>query len=123
MSPVRNGESLGPVLYMPDFIALGVLRRLPGMETLREQVRSLPHLDPAQLVRVPPAPSTWSDALPASSRLAVLEAMIPAPMHQADAVLPDRLAGAAHRAGAARTTPRGMLCRLSSTFVLAWPRT
>jgi len=93
LSQVRDAESLGRVLSMPDFIALGVLRHIQGMETLREQVQSLLHLDPAQLVRVPLARSTWSDALSASSRLAVLKATIPALMRQADAVLPDRLAG------------------------------
>ena len=93
LSQVRDAESLGRVLSMPDFIALGVLRHIQGMETLREQVQSLLHLDAAQLVRVPLARSTWSDALSASSRLAVLKATIPALMHQADAVLPDRLAG------------------------------
>ena len=89
---VRDAESLGRG-NMPDFIALGVLRHIQGMETLREQVQSLLHLDPAQLVRVPLARSTCSDALSASSPLAVLKATIPALMHQADAVLRDRLTG------------------------------
>jgi len=93
LSHVRDAESLGRVLSMPDFIALGVLRHIQGMETLREQVQSLLHLDPAEVVRVPLARSTWSDALSACSRLAVLKATIPALMHQADALLPDRLAG------------------------------
>lgn len=92
-SQVRHAESLRRVLSMPDFIALGVMRHIQGMETLREQVQSLLHLDPAQVFRVPLARSTWSDALSASSRLAVLTATIPALMRQADAVLPDRLAG------------------------------
>ena len=92
LSQVRNAESLGRVLSMPDFIALGVLRHIQGMEKLREQVQSLLHLDPAQVVRVPLARSTWSDALSASSRLAVLKATIPALRRQADVVLPDRLA-------------------------------
>lgn len=60
---------------------------------MSEQVQSLLHLDPAQAVRVPLARSTWSDALSASSRPAVLKATIPVLMRQADAVLPDRLAG------------------------------
>lgn len=93
LSQVRHAASVGRVLSMPDFITPGVLRPLQGMETLREQVQSLLHLDPSEVVRVPLARSTWSDALSASSRLAVLKATIPAPMRQAEAVLPDRLAG------------------------------
>lgn len=93
LSQVRHAESIGRVLNMPDFIALGVLRHLQSMETLREQVQGLLHLDPAEVVRVPLARSTWSDALSASSRLAVLKATIPALMRLARAVLPDRLAG------------------------------
>jgi len=36
---VRKGDSLGSVLCLKDFIALGVLRYLQGMTTLREQVK------------------------------------------------------------------------------------
>ena len=50
LSSVRGATSLGRVLSMADFIALGVLRHLRGMTTLREQVQTLLHLDPRNLV-------------------------------------------------------------------------
>ena len=68
---VRGAAALGRVLSMADFIALGVLRHLRGMTTLREQVQTLLHLDPAQAAHVPLPRSTWSDALAADTRLAV----------------------------------------------------
>lgn len=73
LASVRGAASLGRVLSMQDFIALGVLRHLRGMTTLREQVQTLLHLDPAQAAHVPLPRSTWSDALAAGSRLALLK--------------------------------------------------
>jgi hypothetical protein len=77
---------------MSDFIALGLLRHLQGMGTLREQVQALLHLDPAPGARAPLARSTWSDALCSAARLDVLEETLPALVADAAAVLPDRLA-------------------------------
>ncbi|MFZ1574735.1 MAG: hypothetical protein WAT36_05780 [Chromatiaceae bacterium] len=85
--------AVGRTLTMPDFIALGVLRHRQGMSTLREQVQTLRHLDPVVAARGPLARSTWSDALAAPSRQAVLAAVVPALVQEARQVLPDRLAG------------------------------
>jgi hypothetical protein len=85
--------AVGRTLTMPDFIALGVLRHLQGMPTLREQVQTLLHLDPEVASRGPLARSTWSDALAAPSRQAVLAAVVPALVQAARQVLPDRLVG------------------------------
>jgi hypothetical protein len=93
LASVRGAASLGRVLSMEDFIALGVMRHLRGMATLREQVQTLLHLDPAQTQQVPLARSTWSDALAAGSRLAVLKETLSALNADAERRLPDRLAG------------------------------
>lgn len=93
LASVRGAASLGRVLSMEDFIALGVLRHLRGMTTLREQVQTLLHLDPAQALHVPLARSTWSDALAARSRLAVLTQTLVVLNAKAERTLPDRLAG------------------------------
>ncbi len=134
LAAVRGAASLGRVLSMEDFIALGVLRHLRGMTTLREQVQALLHLDPAQAAHVPLPRSTWSDALSAGSRLMVLKETLTVLNAEASATLPDRLAGipglgrarwvpsteltsarartfaAARPSRAARTTPRATLC-------------
>jgi len=93
LASVRGAAALGRVLSMEDFIALGVLRHLRGMTTLREQVQALLHLDPAQAAHVPLPRSTWSDALAAGSRLAVLKETLTVLNAEAGATLPDRLAG------------------------------
>ena len=92
LARVRSAQGLGRTLSMSDFIALGVLRHLQGMGTLREQVQTLLHLDPAPGARVPLARSTWSDALCSPARLGVLEQTLPALVADAAALLPDRLA-------------------------------
>ena len=51
------------------------------------------HLDPAQAAHVPLPRSTWSDALAAGSRLAVLKETLTVLNAEASATLPDRLAG------------------------------
>ena len=96
---VRGSNARSRVLSMADFIALGVLRHLQGMPTLREQVQWLLHLEPAQALRAPLARSTWSDALSSRRRRAVLEAVLPPLLSEARAVLPDRLAKFAELAG------------------------
>lgn len=93
LSRVRQGLSVGRVLDMPDFIALGVLRHLQGTQALREQVQALLHLDPSEATHAPLARSTWSDALAAPTRLTVLSAAIPELVGDARALLPDRLSG------------------------------
>jgi hypothetical protein len=92
LARVRSAQGLGRTLSMSDFIALGVLRHLQGMGTLREQVQTLLHLDPEPGARAPLARSTWSDALCSAARLDVLEETLPALVADAAAVLPDRLA-------------------------------
>ena len=92
LARVRHA-AVGRTLTMADFIALGVLRQLQGTPTLREQVQTLLHLDPETAARGPLARSTWSDALAAPTREAVLRDLVPALVKEANAVLPDRLAG------------------------------
>jgi hypothetical protein len=134
LARVRSARGLGRTLSMSDFIALGVLRHLQGMGTLREQVQTLLHLDPAPGARVPLARSTWSDALCSAARPGVLEETLAALVADAAAVLPDRLAdipglgtrpvralmaptrarapifAAVRPRRAGRTIPRGMPC-------------
>ncbi len=92
LARVRHA-AVGRTLTMPDFIALGVLRQLQGMPTLREQVQTLLHLDPETAARGPLARSTWSDALASPTREAVLRELVPVLVKTAQPVLPDRLAG------------------------------
>ncbi len=93
LSQVRRPNAGSRVLGMDTFIALGVLRHLQGMKTLREQVQSLLHLSADTESRPPLARSTWSDALSSVGRLAVLEEMMLRLVRMARSVLPDRLAG------------------------------
>jgi Transposase DDE domain len=90
---IRNADGNAQVLSMLNFIALGVLRHLRGMGTLREQVQSLLHLNPTEGMGAPLARSTWSDALTSRRRRGVLEAITEPLLAEARAVLPDRLAG------------------------------
>ena len=92
LARVRGAQGLGRTLRMGDFIALGVLRHLQGIGSLREQVQALLHWDPAADARPPLARSTWSDALCSPARLAVLGEVVPVLVEEAAAVLPDRLA-------------------------------
>lgn len=92
LARVRDTDAMSRVLSMADFIALGVLRHLQGMRTLREQVQSLLHRAPAQAPGAPLARSTWSDALASRRRRIVLEAVLAPLLAEARAVLPDRLA-------------------------------
>jgi len=92
LARVRRAQGLGRTLSMGDFIALGVLRHLQGMGSLREQVQALLHLDPVVAAQPPLARSTWSDALGSPARLAVLKETLPVLVADAAAVLPDRLA-------------------------------
>ena len=94
LARVRHA-AVGRTLRMADFIALGVLRHLQGMPSLREQVQALLHLEPDTAARGPLARSSWSDALAAPTRQGVLRELVPALVREAEAVLPDRLAGIA----------------------------
>jgi hypothetical protein len=91
---------VGRTLSMPEFIALGVLRQLQGMPSLREQVLLL-HLDPEAAARGPLACSTGSDALASPTPQGVLAGVVSALVEAAGAAPPDR---------AARTIPRAMPC-------------
>ena len=92
LNRIRLGHADGPVLPMRDFVALGALRHLKGLQTLREQIQALLHLDPSAPDRPPLARSTWSDALSAKSRRTVMRALVPKLVSEAQIVLPDRLA-------------------------------
>jgi len=93
LARVRSAQGLGRGLSMGDFIALGVLRHLQGMGSLREPMQALLHWDPNEDTRVLLARSTWSDALGSPAHLTVLAELLPTLVAQAVAVLPDRLAG------------------------------
>ena len=93
LGAIRTTAKSTPVLDMPDFLTLGVLRHLRGIRILREQVQELLHLDPSAETRVPLPRSTWSDALASPQRQKILTEMIPVLVRHAEAVLPDRLAG------------------------------
>jgi hypothetical protein len=93
LARIRNADGNASVLSMADFIALGVLRHLQGMRTLREQVQSLLDLSPEERLQAPLARSSWSDALSSARRRDVLEAALPRLLAEAQEVLPDRLAG------------------------------
>jgi len=90
---VRGADVFNRVLNMEHIISLGVLRHLRGMETLREQVQSLLHLEPGISKRVPLPRSTWSDALGSSRRGAILKAAVSSLSAQARCEIPDWLAG------------------------------
>jgi hypothetical protein len=92
LNKIRLGHAEGRVLPMREFVALGALRHLKGMHTLREQIQALLHLDPSDQGRPPLARSTWSDALSATSRRTAMQALLPKLVSEAQAVLPDRLA-------------------------------
>ena len=92
LGSVRTRAKATPVLDMGQFVTLGVLRHLQGVDTLREQVQELLHLDPSAATQVPLARSTWSDALASPRRLQVLTDIIPVLVDHAAGVLPDRLA-------------------------------
>lgn len=93
LGAIRVSAKATPVLAMKQFLALGVLRHLQGVDTLRAQVQELLHLDPSAGTQVPLARSTWSDALSSPRRLQILTDMIPMLVRHADTMLPDRLAG------------------------------
>jgi hypothetical protein len=116
LGQVRGSDALSRVLSMADFIALGVLRHLQGMPTLREQVQALLHLEPGEALRAPLARSTWSDALSSRRRRAVLEAVLAPLLSEARAVLPDRLAGFAELAGRPVYATDGTYQRESAHF-------
>ena len=99
LSRIRHADGNAQVLSMWAFIALGVLRHLQGMGTLREQVQSLLHLNPQEVLGTPLARSTWSDALASRRRRDVLEAVTAPLLIEARSVLPDRLAGLAQLQG------------------------
>jgi hypothetical protein len=92
LGAIRASKKATPVLDMKQFLTLGVLRHLQSVDSLREQVQFLLHLDPDAETQLPLARSTWSDALSSSRRLQILTDMIPVLVRHAERVLPDRLA-------------------------------
>ncbi len=75
LEQVRYTNKAYRSLPISQFIALGCLRQVLSINTLREQVQHLFHLD--ETATTPPvARSTWSDALASNKRLLILrEAM------------------------------------------------
>jgi len=88
---VRYKPAIFREVKMPTFIALGVLRHLQGVKSLREQVQLLLHLSPEDVSRPPLARSSWSDAIHSPRRQAVLRDVVPELVQKARSVLPDRL--------------------------------
>jgi hypothetical protein len=122
LEQIRHADGTAQTLKMQAFIGLGVLRHLQGMHTLREQVQSLLHLNPADEPGVPLARSTWSDALSSKRRRSVLEAITGPLLEQARAVLPDRLAGFVELDGRPVYATDGTYQRESAHYVRCTPR-
>jgi len=79
LEQVRYSTKAYSSLPVDDFVALGIalgcLRQILSINTLREQVQHLFHLDETA-TRTPVARSTWSDASGSHKRLTILrEAM------------------------------------------------
>ena len=122
LAGIRHADGNAQVLSMWHFCALGVLRHLQSMDTLREQVQSLLHFNPADEPAAPLARSTWSDALASRRRRRVLEAMTGPLLEQARTVLPDRLAGFVQLAGRPVYATDGTYQRESAHYRRRTPR-
>jgi len=71
LQKVRYSDKKYRSLPVSDFVALGCLRQLTAINTLRDQIQQLFHLDDS--ASAPPvARSTWSDALASNERLRIL---------------------------------------------------
>lgn len=71
---VRYREGLFRSLPMTSFAAIGGLRQLLSIKTMREQIQMITHFD--EHVETPPVPrSTWSDALSNTERREAFEVL------------------------------------------------
>jgi hypothetical protein len=86
LQKVRYSDKAYSSLPIGEFIILGCLRQLLSINTLREQIQHLFHLDDAAAAP-PVARSTWSDALASNKRLVILRQA----MQQLIAINADRL--------------------------------
>lgn len=89
---VRYREGLFRSLPMTSFAAIGGLRQLLSINTMREQIQMITHFD--ENVEIPPVPrSTWSDALSNTKRREVLRGALHHLVAHARVSLPDKLDG------------------------------
>jgi hypothetical protein len=89
LEQVRYPGKAYPSLPVDDFIALGCLRQILSINTLREQIQHLFHLNETA-TRTPVARSTWSDALGSHKRLAILREAMQGLIKNNIDYLPDR---------------------------------
>ena len=92
LAKVRHCDNVFQSLSMRAFILSGGLRQLLSIDSLREQVQTLFHLDETA-TRVPVARSTWSDALKSRARRDVLRQAVSHLVALARKTLPDKLQG------------------------------
>lgn len=92
LSKVRFSDKVFPSLPMASFLLMGGLRQILSIETLREQVQTLFHLD-ANTERLPLARSTWSDALKSIGRCDIHRQAIEHLIKHAQNILPNKLDG------------------------------
>ena len=91
LEKVRYPDTPYRSLPLGEFITLGCLRQLLSIDTLREQIQHLFHLDDTSS-RPPVARSTWSDALASKKRLDILKQAVQALTQTYKDQLPDRYA-------------------------------
>jgi len=89
LEQVRYSNKAYRSLPIKQFIALGCLRQILSIKTLREQVQHLFHLDESASTH-PVARSTWSDALASNKRLIILREAMQRLMKENIKYLPDR---------------------------------
>lgn len=90
LDKVRYSAERFQSLPMDLFCLIGCLRHLRGVETMREQLQHLFHLE--DLPTMPVARSTYSDALASETRQVIMAQTSRHLVDQAKAELPDRLA-------------------------------
>lgn len=89
LEQVRHPNAAYRSLPINEFIALGCLRQILSINTLREQIQHLFHLDEAATTP-PVARSTWSDALASNKRLIILREAMQRLIKKNIDTLPDR---------------------------------
>ena len=94
LKKVRFSDKKYPTLKSRMFLLINSVRQLNVSVTLREHIQKLFHID-EEAIKVPLARSTYSDALPSKTRLAITQQACVALYQSAKQQLPDRLSGLA----------------------------
>jgi len=92
LDKIRFSDAIFKSLPMASFVLFGGLRQLLSLNTLREQVQTLFHLD-ANAERLPVPRSTWSDAMASKKRRDILRQACEVLAKTARLSLPDKFAG------------------------------